>query len=758
MKKILQQHQLSYTGAPIPMATVIIVFDEAEREYLGRLRYCLTSGSDTKLKEASKTTPYMMANACRAGKFAGVLVASESFLIELLKDPKAKRANYAGSLIAYEGVEFVILPSLIALQFIPHAPHVMSHYISKLTQPHLWPAIPEFSWTVGNNDNLAEIVEAYRSATMIAIDIETAKDPIRITMVGFTAVWVSGNSVRMHTTVVPFTFKLCTHWTQELCSLPAAKIFQGGRYDIGNLARYSIIVHNYGLDTMCMYHAWYAELPKDLGAIAAYCVRTARYWKDLAGSADGYDKLLYNALDCWNTANAMLYMLMRTPAWARENYRMKFPLIFPSHMCEMRGLKRDTLRFKEMGQIVDTAVAKEKTLLAAHLGKPGFNPNSPTQVKQLCEVLGVPVKSTAEAELDKIAYSSPWVAFFTSKITSIRGNVKLRGTYLDPDKDWKGRWFYALLPYGTETGRWSSGESAFWCGQSLHNIPHPEDNPIVDVRETVIADEGFRLFECDSEQAESRDTAHIAGDTKLIAAVTGSRDFHSLNTSAFFGVPYEEIYDDATHKKLDKPLRELGKRVNHGANYVMGEGVLTTTMGYSRLEFARKRLKLSKAWSFLEISAFLLSRFHATYPGLRGRFYPYVKQTIEIQKKLTGATGWTRYFFGDMKNKRHSNAAIAHGPQSLNAMRLDKAFMRIFLELAIHPTHSNNFKLNGQIHDSTLAQFRIGHEYLTEEVRKRMEVPITCTGVDGVTRTYIVPAAVKAGKDGKGAARWSDCE
>lgn len=735
------------------MATVIVVYDADEKQYLPRLQTCLTSGSGAKLKNAADTSPFVMASTCKKLGYAGVLVASQEFLRELIKDTKASRMNYAGSLIEYEGVEFIILPSLKALISIPHAPHLMQRYISKLTQPHLWPAVPEFSWTVGTDDNLAEIVQEYSSTKFMAIDIETAKDPHRITMVGFTAVWVNGTKVRMHTTVIPFTFKNCTHWTNALCTLPAAKIFQGGKYDNAYLARYGISVYNWSCDTMQMFHAWYSEIPKDLGAIAAYTIRTARYWKDLASSANGYDKLLYNALDCWNTANSWMYLLCRAPDWALRNYSIKFPLIYPAHMCEMRGLKRDMVAFELARNKEDVAIFAARSNLAACAGKPGFNPNSPVQVKQLCAVLGFQVESTAESELEKIAYTSPFAAFFIKKILDIRGRVKLATTYLDKSKDWHGRFYYGLMPYGTETGRWASGESSFWCGQNIQNIPRGET-----VKCTILPDTDFLFAECDSEQAESRDTAHIAGDVKLIAAVSGERDFHSVNCSAFFGIEYDKIYDQANRKVLDKLLRDLAKRVNHGANYVMGPTVLVTTMGYEKLEFARKALNLPKFWNYLEIASFLLAQFHKTYPSLSGKYYPYVKRTVTTARMLTGATGWTRYFFGNMENKRNSNEAIAHSPQSLNAMRLDKAFMDVFLNLAIHPVFSKHFKLNTQIHDSILFQFRKGHEYLAEEVRKRMEIPITCTGVDNITRTYIVPAAVKAGKDGKGAERWSECE
>jgi DNA polymerase I-like protein with 3'-5' exonuclease and polymerase domains len=119
----------------------------------------------------------------------------------------------------------------------------------------------------------------------------------------------------------------------------------------------------------------------------------------------------------------------------------------------------------------------------------------------------------------------------------------------------------------------------------VQNIPV---GPVV--KSTFVADDGFYYGECDLEQAETRDTAYLSGDSKLIAAVEGDKDFHSLNASAFFGKPYDSIWDSVKKKTKDKSLRDLAKRVNHGANYLMGAKVLVETMGLKKIYEAAKLL------------------------------------------------------------------------------------------------------------------------------------------------------------------------
>jgi hypothetical protein len=128
--------------------------------------------------------------------------------------------------------------------------------------------------------------------------------------------------------------------------------------------------------------------------------------------------------------------------------------------------------------------------------------------------------------------------------------------------------------------------------------------------------------------------------------------------------------------------------------------------------------------------------------------------------------GLVRYCFSDPnKSKTALNSYVAHVPQSLNAMTLNRAYMKVFYEIALNPNYSRNFKLLAQIHDSVLYEFRneqvptaAGLDSIPELVERCIQVPVTLKGYDGITRTFTVPADSKLGKDGLGAARWSETE
>jgi DNA polymerase I-like protein with 3'-5' exonuclease and polymerase domains len=506
-------------------------------------------------------------------------------------------------------------------------------------------------------------------------------------------------------------------------------------------------------------HSWYAELPKDLASLNSFFVRESMYWKDLAQTNDLETYYLYNAKDTHATALVLLAWIKEAPQWAKNNYLMEFPVQYPCIQAELTGIKRDNAALQQQRTISLARIESKYHELRKSISSPNFNSNSPVQVKNLLKVLGCEdLPSTDENNLKKAIFRHPLNARILSLILDIRGDRKLVSTYLRTDEDitktspkgakeLNGRILYALNPHGTDTGRLASREHHFWCGLQIQNIPRGKE-----VKCTIVSDTGFLFGESDLEQAESRDTAYITGDKNLIIAVSSGRDFHATNASSFFGVAYEKIYDDATKKTLDKKLRDLAKRVNHGANYNMGWMVLIDTMGLDKITEAQRLLNLPKGWTYREVAEYLLARFGSTYPGVRDDYPIWIKRTIAMTHMLVGATGWTRYCFSDpTKSKPALNAYIAHNPQSLNAMILNKAWLSVFQKVALPNPY--DFKLCAQIHDSILFQYRIGHEHLAHQVKELMEIPVNIKDIKGKEHTFTVPAALKLGKT-----HWSELD
>lgn len=763
------------------MSKNLIFLGEYEDEsFLPRLKsVCGSATVFPLLKQVNTLTEIEI--AAKKKNITGIITDRVDVLKKLLNWPAAERKNpsldnYQGSFFSRNGMEYVIVQKLDHLVKVNYASFIFKRYISKLADPESWPAATKFNWKLFDPATIKEDYDRFHSAIAIAVDIETATDPLRITEVGYCGIFSdSSGGLSTISIVFPVDSEYNLSWVRKFNQIPVRKIFQNGKYDNAYFFLWNSLPTHYFWDTQNLFHAWYSELPKDLAYLQAFFVRESRYWKDLAKSPDKMERYRYNALDIWSTANAWMQQILQAPSFAINNYLEEFPLIYPCFMAEMRGIKRDENKLKEVAENLTKKISERNAKLAKLTNTKEFNSNSPQQVKRLLSVLGCyDIESTEEKNLNKAAARHPINEKILSEILEVRGERKLVSTYLttgEDSKEFKGRILFKLNPDGTDSGRLASREHHFWIGLQIQNIPRGKE-----VKQTIVADEGFLFAECDLKQAESRDTGYASGDERLIQTVESDKDFHSLNTSAFFGVPYETVWDDVSGKAKDKELRDLAKRVNHGANYCMGPQMMLDTMGIKKVRRAQKLLRLNPFLTPVQVCEYLLEIFHKTYPNLRKIYYPAIIAEVETTRRLTsralfyceneeeytkrwnnGERDWVRYCFGHpAKVKSDMNSYVAHVAQSLNARMLNKAWLKIFYEVALrYPEH---FKLCAQIHDSILFQFREGHEYLCDEVKKRMEIITTIRGYDGKIRTFVVPADIKAGKDGKGAKYWSDTE
>jgi len=766
----------------------------ADTAFLQHLKGCV-GGTVVHLKNDPVISLTQIQLACSAKHVTKLITTNIKILSLLLRWTKRAApslADYAGSYFKIAAdprlpksvdIEVVFIPPLKQLVTVSYGSFLTTRYISKLTKPEAWFKVTPFTgYTLLTPEAEQSLFPEFQTANLICMDLETLQENAVIRCVSYTAAWFTPEGIITKSCVLALTsdyaLAVFRKWNWEL---KAPKIFQNGKYDIAYAARYNAPVYNYLYDTANLFHCWYSELPKDLGFLNSFFVREAFYWKDLANTSDLDEYYRYNSLDTWGTLFCFLAMVSEAPAYATANYLLEFPLTFPCHLSEMTGIKRDVAKLAEaraaQEKIISAASAKLDTILSMPVGS-SFNVMSPVHMKSLLKLLGCSdLSSTGAADLKKARFRHPLNARIIALVLEIRKARKLVSTYITAGNEFNrldgtgDRILYALNPHGTDSGRLASKSHHFWKGINIQNIPR---GPIV--KQTLIADPDFLLAECDLEQAESRDTAYISGDEQLIHNVEHSPDFHSANASAFFGVPFERIYDVVAKKVIDKALRDLAKPVNHGANYNMGAMVLITSMGEENIIRAKRLLNLPSAWGLVTVAEYLLAAFHKTYPSIKGVYYPSVVAEVETTRKLTSkaihwyegtvwtdeakvayesnyatlfptTNTWTRYCFGKpSKNKLDLNSYISHPPQSLNAQTLNKAYMRVFNNIAMHPEYAANFKLLAQIHDSILFQYRIGHDYLCDKVKACMEIPITIKASDNKVRSFIVPSGIKRGK------------
>ncbi len=741
---------------------LLLLITSEDINFLPFMKSIIGAGHSTFIVDKQVGTLIEVISYCKKKNITGVITTQEHLIPKLARetfDRAPTLDDFAGSMFTHADIEFVMIPKLNSVVTQTYGKFLLQRFVSKLTQSNRWYKSTAFTWEVANESTLERLYNEFSSCIAIAIDIETVEENLAITCVGYCGIWISDvGDIRTHTIVIPCSSTYNLTYIGKFNSLPMGKIFQTGKYDISYLARYNVPVINFIWDTAVMFHCWYSELPKDLAFLNSFLVRDARYWKHEASVGFRDERYyLYNAHDCHNTANAFMSWLIEAPEWAKKNYIIEMPLIPICHLAEMTGIKLDNDRRREVKKHWEKVINTESAELNKMLGVT-FNVNSSKQVAQLKIIFGCEdIKKGDEKALKKCGDRHALNKFIFDKVLLIRQHRKLVSTYLkdvglalgDIHDENKQRVLYSLNPYNTDTARLASKEHSFWIGTNIQNQPREEEDRI---KEMYVADFGFHFGEADYAQAESRGTGYITGDTGLIIAVESDKDFHSVNASKFFGVPYESIIDPGTGEVIDKTLRDLAKRTNHGANYYMMAKTLLDTMGTEKVLTAKKLLKLPIHFTPIMICEYLLKQFEQTYPVVRIDYPAWMIATVMATRMLISAGGWTRYCFGNPRdNKLNLNSLIAHCPQNLNAYLLNESWLRVFKEVWL--IHWQNFKLNAQIHDSILYQYRIGHEYLNDMVKDCMHNPIVVKDIKGISRTMIVPVDVKCG-----GARWSDCK
>ncbi len=682
-----------------------------------------------------------------------MLNALPDFKPSYMKNGQLKKLSlndYHGSLIELPAhllgrdrpLEVLFLNPLEHLRTVPEAPYIFKRFISKLTQPEKWFPQTDFTWEICREDTVDSLLATFSTALLIAVDIETDMDsPHRsINCSGYCALFPDGHT---HSVVIPTTEWWGVQAMRRFNQLPAPKIFQNGLYDNLYFLRYGSPVHNWLYDTQHLFHSWYSELPKRLDYITAFAIRRVRYWKDDGKSGGTHGHYEYNARDCWATLNSWCSLLTECPEWAKKNYLQEFPLVFPCLHVEADGMTVDEAEFKASKSDVEAILEKHEAKLAAWIS-PKFNPGSSQQCKNLLKVLGCAdrqgeVKSADDKALTAAMAAHPLNNLVLGEIQKVREYRKLLSTYLVWEKFWNGRLYYKLNPAGTDTGRLASTESSFWCGLQIQNMPRGPE-----VKRFLRSDPGWLLGENDFAQSEARCVGYLSGCTALIELVEGPHDYHSWNAQAFFGVPYEQIYDESKGKTLNKPLRDLSKRTNHGANYNMGATVMLETMGPQAVASAKAVLKLPNNMPLLQVCQYLLDQYARTYPEVKVDLQAWIKRTIALTKKMTSALGWTRYFFSDPSaSKPALNAAVAHGPQNLSVGIINRVFYKIWRE-TVYGSLQGKVRLKAQIHDSILYCYK--GEDTPQEVNSMMRLPVDVVDIKGVKRTMVIPPDISAGK------------
>lgn len=293
------------------------------------------------------------------------------------------------------------------------------------------------------------------------------------------------------------------------------------------------------------------------------------------------------------------------------------------------------------------------------------NFESPQQVLQALQALGIPINSTSKKTLIPLAGQYPIIQTLLdyrklSKLTS--SFAQSLPKHIHPIT---GRIHPNYRQCGARSGRFS-------CRQpNLQNLPRDKA-----MRSCIVAAPGYKIIRADYSQIELRIVADLSNDHRMISAYLQGRDLHTLTASLITGLPIEEV---------TPALRQLAKAINFGLIYGMGAAKLKI---YAETEYG-VLMTLEEASQFRK-------RFFQAYLGV-------AKWQSTIRNTVYGRGIREMRTIGGRRRRWASQPRLAellnHPVQGTSADITKLAIARAFKALA-----STGAKLIGTVHDEILLE------------------------------------------------------
>jgi DNA polymerase I-like protein with 3'-5' exonuclease and polymerase domains len=243
-----------------------------------------------------------------------------------------------------------------------------------------------------------------------------------------------------------------------------------------------------------------------------------------------------------------------------EAARLEFDCVLPVAAMELAGMAIDAECWRRLVSDVERAhdvlSSELKRELASGVqqmtlfGEPNINLDSPAQITDALNRMGIRVEGTRSWQLQPLAKDHPAVA----KLLEYRSVQKALTSYglglLDHIHPVTGRIHSDFRQIGATGGRMSCSDP------NLQQVPNTPE-----YRVCFRAPSGRKLAIADYSQIELRILADWSQDTALVKALLSGEDLHCVTASQMFGIPLDQV---------SKDQRAAAKQLNYGIMYGLG--------------------------------------------------------------------------------------------------------------------------------------------------------------------------------------------
>jgi DNA polymerase-1 len=516
---------------------------------------------------------------------------------------------------------------------------------------------------VNDEQSLGELIQALKSAKVIAFDTETTStDQMRADLVGISLAvdsdegWYIPVGHQAELGKQLSVKKVIDALRSPLTDAQIAKIGHNLKYDFVMLARNDLRPTPLTFDTMIA--EWLTNpTSHNLGLKNLAWVRLDFRMTEITELIGTGKKQIsmdqvpiekaasYASMD----AIAVIRLLPGLQAELNANSAMKLfeeiemPLISVLADMEMTGITLDIDFLKHMSSELQTRLDELENKIYEHVGE-RFNINSTQQLSNAIfnRLKLAPPDRTRRTEAGNYSTSAEVLEALQGKhpvvdlLLEYRELSKLKSTYLDalPEQvnPKTGRIHTSYNQAGSVTGRIASSDP------NLQNIPIRTELGR-QVRQAFIAAPGFTLLSVDYSQVELRIAAHMSNDQAMLAAFRADQDIHTATAAAILG---------KTLDKVTKAERRHAKAINFGLLYGMSAYGLTRTSD----------LTLAEAEDFVEA-------YFKQFPGVKG-YLDNMRRLAAKQGYVETLLGRRRYFPG-LKSGGNQQTRAREEREAINA-------------------------------------------------------------------------------------------
>lgn len=601
----------------------------------------------------------------------------------------------------------------------------------------------------------------------ISFDIETPRDVPRekILCVGFSNDGKFGMTIPFddHRAVatVPKEWRLkYIEAIRMIVESDVEKITQNGTFDCFMLARLKgINVRNMKYDTRTMHLCWDARRDHDLNSMGASFFRM-RIWKDRmedSRTADEYNELAtYCARDALTTWHLAVHMMLKTfsgedtlDVYERIYGKRFYPLLrIMLHGTAVDQKTREEIYNRLEGECASIraelatiagvplsggkSVEDAKSLSDQKIGQFLYGPkNPPERPIKLTPKKGLPAKNQPPPPpkglelkpiLDKDTKkpTSNEVALRTLRLR-VEGkderaakaiDLILRhreqhqlGTFLTAERFDKDNRFRCSFGFA-ETGRLTSSANPVGTGGNSQNYARP-------VRTIFLPDDKCIFVQVDLSQVEDRILKVYSKDPDLMRLAKlkpWEYDAHSDLARKIFGLT-------ADQKPTDEQ-RDMGKRTRHGSQRdLKGQRFAD--------ELLKSGVVRTKEWCDR-----MLEAYHAAEPGVRGSYFPYIRELVMRNEELVTPWGYKVSFKGERKDDDLFREAYSTLLQAGAVFTLDLQGL-IPLDEAIERGDFVGTRINNEVHDAVYASCPLEEAYdVASFLVTNLEKPVEYDGVE----------------------------